>query len=36
MLMNPFPQPEEGKDLSTGFVPAYVSAVLDGMKDSWR
>lgn len=36
--MNPFPQQEEeeGKGLSTRFVPAYVSAVLDGMKDSWR
>ena len=36
MGMNPFPQREEGKGLSTGFVPAHVLAVLDGMKDSWR
>lgn len=30
------PQQDEGKGLWTGFVPACVSAVLDGMKDSWR
>lgn len=37
--MNPFPQQEEeeeGKGLSTRFVPAYISAVLDSIKDSWR